>query len=145
MRPYRGLTKEGKWVYGWYVDSASFDAHCIVVGYEDTLEDGSKHRYEDYIEVIPSTVGQQIGKQDKNGVEAHQHDLVKWWPDGYYWEDDTADDLAEEETGVIVWHQPAGRWAIEVRGHLYWPQGIDFFDFEVIGNIHQPHKEADND
>ena len=66
-----------------------------------------------------------------------QGDIIKWYPVKYDWDDYCSDDLNEEEIGIIVWFQPAGRWAIEVRGRTYWPKEIDFFDVEIIGNIHQ--------
>jgi len=128
MRPYRGIPIGGKeFVYGWYVekeDSHSNTYSVIVFGRD--------------FEVIPETVGQQVGLKERYGEhrEVWQGDIVKWSPVDYDWDDYCSDDLNEEEIGTIVWFQPAGRWAIEVRGKTYWPKEIDFFDVEIIGDIH---------
>jgi len=53
MRPYRGLTKDGKWVYGWYVYRGCVpnDTHYIYSG-------GFHH------EILPETVGQDTGEHE---------------------------------------------------------------------------------
>ena len=64
MRPYRGLTGDGKWVYGWYVKSG-MGIHYIYIGKEGNPIwdiDGC------YIQVLPETVGQQVGLKDKNAI-----------------------------------------------------------------------------
>ena len=55
MKPrlYRGLTKDGKWVYGWYVKTDF--AHYIVPA-EYAVN------WKVFVEVIPETVGQSTGK-----------------------------------------------------------------------------------
>lgn len=73
MRPYRGMTKEGKWVYGWYakrcfaIGSSGPDMVSDIIIELDSLFP---------IEVIPETVGQQIGKQDVNGKEFYEDSVV---------------------------------------------------------------------
>ena len=61
MRPYRGLTKDGKWVKGWYMEHPFNDApnefKSVIV------QDEVPH------EVLPETVGQSTGLKDKNGKE----------------------------------------------------------------------------
>lgn len=54
MRPYRGLTKDGKWMYGWYAEyrDSHYNTYSVII--EDDLE----------FEVIPETVGQQVGLKD---------------------------------------------------------------------------------
>ncbi|MHA1409702.1 MAG: YopX family protein [Candidatus Odinarchaeia archaeon] len=68
MRQYRGLTKDGDWVYGWYAK------RCYGVGYADTVVDVIIELNSLIpIEVIPKTVGQFTGLLDKNGKE------LDWW------------------------------------------------------------------
>ena len=66
MRPYRGLTKEGKKVYGWY-----YIKHRHLTKLRHIISEphpmGSEH------EVIPETVGQFVTK-DKNGNDVYAGD-----------------------------------------------------------------------
>lgn len=67
MRPYRGLTKEGKLVYGWYKYHPYYALHLICFFEENEQLDGGGIWKE--IEVIPETVGQFTGLKDKNGKD----------------------------------------------------------------------------
>jgi hypothetical protein len=59
MRQYRGLTKEGKWVYGWYVPlNGKHHIFPDLPRYDDSIIDS-------LIEVIPKTVGQFSPKYNK--------------------------------------------------------------------------------
>ncbi len=88
MRKLRGLTKDGKWVYGWYVKcrgehyilplhnpddpESSFDERWIQEGAD---EDG-------WFEVIPETVSQATGKEnvyEGDKIKSKLFDgIVKW-------------------------------------------------------------------
>ena len=76
MRKYRGLTKDGKWVYGWYVKVEG--KHYIVPDDAKLL----RRTISDYntvfgdvivgfIEVIPKTVGQSTGLKDKKRTKEY--------------------------------------------------------------------------
>ena len=79
MRLYRGLTKDGKWVHGWYVP--------YTLPADGLLRYITEHRIyyhldsadcTVYAEVIPETVGQKTGLKDKNGVD------LDWWEGDIY-------------------------------------------------------------
>ena len=77
MKSFRGLTKDGRQVYGYpfpvkdrvfmILDDA--DSHL-----ESAYEDG---QIEDFIEVIPKSVAQQVGLKDKNKNEIYEGDRVE--------------------------------------------------------------------
>lgn len=56
MKPYRGLTKEGKWVYGWYVkvNNTHYIVEDNVAGYRKN--DGTGLVIHRVFEVIPETI-----------------------------------------------------------------------------------------
>ena len=71
---YRGLTKEGKLVKGYYVKSGMGQDY-IYIGKEGNPIwdiDGC------YIQVIPETVGQYTGLNDKNEQEGYRSDIVSF-------------------------------------------------------------------
>ena len=111
-RPYRGLTKDGKWVYGW---------HLEVRGTSNIYD--SKRGL--WVEVIPKTVGHQIGLPDKNGVEIYESDKIT---------------NGDKNIKYVVEWIDCGFRARQIGtkssiGLEYWKDSI-----EVIGNIHQEVK-----
>ena len=73
---YRGQRVDnGKWVYGYYYKSPR-GTYILKGLYEpkDILTPAEVH---------PSSIGQRVGRKDKNGVEAYSKDIVKF-PDHSY-------------------------------------------------------------
>ena len=77
MRPYRALTKDGKMVYGWYFYEKLNDKHYILVE-PFLLADYRFDAIVGHIEIIPESVAQQVGKQDKNKNEIYEGDIMIW-------------------------------------------------------------------
>jgi len=68
IREYRGKRKDGKgWVYGWYIKT---DFAVYIVPAEYVVN------WKVFIEVIPETVGEFTGKEDKNGVKIYEGDTI---------------------------------------------------------------------
>jgi len=134
MRQYRGLTKDGKWVYGYYV----------VEGYKLPKPHFIVSKGGEWNEVIPETVGQFTGLKDKNGKEGYAGDRIVV-RDGDY-----------KAIGIVIWCKDAGQWmweAVDTSNAMTIATGQTgplwkIFDKqsryqgEIIGNIHT--KEQDN-
>ena len=117
MRQYRGLTKDGKWVYGWYfelVDGVYQVRRSYIKQYDTPWHD---------TEVIPETVGQSTGLKDKKRIAAYFGDKVihdNW------------------DIGVVKWHEKKLRVCFEWEdGAITYPlEHYDYINFVIIGTIH---------
>ena len=115
---FRGKTKDGRWVYGdlWNRPYAQ-NTICIVSFTKDTGIPGEA-------EVIPETVGQYTGLNDKNGVKIFEGDILK---DSLGW------------VCLVKWDDSNGRFL----GYHKKPRGDTYVCYvgrepaqEIIGNIH---------
>ena len=128
MKKYRGLTKEGKWVYGWYFYEKLNNKHYILVE-PSLLADYRFDAIVGHIEVIPKTVGQFTGLKDKDGKwELCKSDIIK----GIH--KTTNKEIIVE----VVWNSKTFQWGVKIDD---WIMGLEClvvcYDFEIIGNSHQ--------
>lgn len=158
MIKFRGETKEGKVVEGYYLylkhfpggwmddDPKEHDRHMIFPVKQECSNpydaEGTIHRGV-YYQVTPQSLAMSMGINDRNKAEifgsfpvdgkmSEGGDDVTWWPEDYHWENDEANGLKGEEIGRIVWIKDAARWAIETEGKINWSNTEEFLHCEVI-------------
>ena len=118
MRNYRGLTKHGKWVYGWYMKR---------YGQSYIINVDSKRDVDNMLAVIPETVSQQIGIKDNYKKEIYIGDKYKWYQplveDGKQIHKEHISTVVDEIVELYYLHN---------RSENCWG-GV-----EIIGNVHHP-------
>jgi len=78
MRQYKGLTKDIRWIYGWYLRVGG--EHYIVpdTGYKAGNPHCPLSLLMNFTVVLSETVGQSTDSKDKNGKDCYFNDVVKW-------------------------------------------------------------------
>jgi len=124
---FKGLRKDGKgWAYG-----VPFHIHeedkCFIIDncMSGTLEQDSTEFTG--LEVVPSTVGQYIGREDSTGVSIYEGDEVKY--------------LGAE--GCVIYLEELAMFMINFYKPNVSSYAFDNVDdyIKVVGNIHEGGKE----
>ena len=144
---FRGKRMDnGEWVYGWpFADTA--DCSLKKVGKCVCPHDGSEyfivewvddfHEYEER-EVIPDTVGQYTGLNDKNGQRIFEGDILHIAKiadalGGYY-----LPPLDYHVNVVVKWDLCAWMWETlcDDKRYITFPDAWRLYECEIIGNVH---------
>jgi len=134
---FRGKRKDNEeWVYGYPIvlKSPIGEKNCFILREDFEIDWAGDYPgtqlLENFIEVIPETVGQYIEIDDLHGKEMFEGDIIKLYqPDGKT--------FSEVPTAYIFYEKGAWR----VSGFDKFPYISDILSslelkFEVIGNIH---------
>ena len=71
---FRGLAiGPGEWVYGNLIREKN--GSCIIM----YILDNSESFFEQFMYVVPSTVGQYVGVRDRTGKKIYEGDIIKDW------------------------------------------------------------------
>ena len=147
-RIYRGKRVDnGEWVYGDLLYRRIWKTDITIIRVEDSGFDA----YEEY-EVIPETVGQYIGRIDKNSTKIFEGDIFKFpdevWESCYTSCGTEYNSWEVENYGVIGFAEYSAKYDFvkykynenSVETDLHENGTLDFVEFlaglEIIGNIH---------
>lgn len=146
---FRGKRKDnGEWVEGCGIIATENWVSIFTV--IDDIDENSSEVNE--IEVLPETIGQYIGKTDKNGKKIFEGDIIKFndevWESCYTACGTEYDSCEVENYGVVGFDEDRSCFDFvqykfnenSVEADLHENHAIEFADFisefEVIGNIH---------
>jgi uncharacterized phage protein (TIGR01671 family) len=116
----------GEWIEG--VPYAEYMVCGMTTAYYDDEVPMSKYVELDFVEVIPETIGQYMWMKDKNGEKLFKGDIIKTNTESV-----VALDWSKERMAyVFVTNGVKGGWIHPI-------DGIGS-EFEIIGNVHDNHR-----
>jgi uncharacterized phage protein (TIGR01671 family) len=128
---FRGLRADGKgWVYGYYVRNV-FGDHIIVA--QDYYSDGSVKSTEAFL-VLPESVGQWTGKQDRDGKDIYEGDIIE--RDEFLWVVVFDKDRDNYGTGWVAYSRNKRTNVCDTYNTFFIDKSI--LRGTVIGSIHTP-------
>ena len=108
----------GKWVYGNLIQRNIWGAVFPII----RAEDNGYGNFKEW-EVIPETVGQYTGLDDKYGAKIFTGDAVK------------ATQKGQTKNGVVVYREGGYFWEFETDQYGYLGEVVKRWHPEVIGNV----------
>ena len=140
-RKYRGMTKEGEWVVGWYV---GYNQHLPTKRCDMIFKpDNTKRFLQSFHHVLPASVSQSTGLFDKNGVEIFGGDEIEW-----------EHETMEEDTGATYPIKSDGKVVFDEYYHYIidsdcdgWqsnpPLGYIFQDYAITVEVLPPERSKE--
>lgn len=124
---YRGLDKDGNWVYGDLMHGVGVfhEGNVYILPCVENLSSIPNCDPLDGVRVDPETVGQLTGLRDKNGQDIYEGDLLKSgdFTEEVYWMEDIGAFMVEE-------------WQSESDSPKMFLLSDSAAEGEVVGNIH---------
>lgn len=117
IREYRGMrTDNGEWVYGDLMHGVKEQKGYAWI-WQETEDELGVHEYQ----IIPETVGQEIGIIDKNGKKIYSGDIVEY----------------NEEYGQIEYHDSEAMYVVSFDTWFTDFDHICGIDVEVVGTVYE--------